>query len=150
MLDMRLYKPTGNYEDVQQYIEQMERVIPDDPTARSIEVIAGKVVKYMLTEKGSDAFDSSYGGTSMHYQQLSPEYLPQFKREVAVDVQNCERYIKEKEESNSVTGERLHSIKLLRVEYNPYITPGRVDVYLEVFTTYGKHACVAITTRTND
>ena len=149
MLDMRLYKPSDNFEDAQKYIEEMDRVIPDDPTARSIEVIAGKVVKYLLTEKGSDAFDFNYGGTSMHYRQIAPEFLPQFRREVAIDVENCERYIKDKEVSNGVEGERLHSIKLLKVVYEPRLTPTRVDVYLEIFTTYGKHACVAITSRTN-
>jgi len=149
MIDLRMYKPSGNFEDGQHNIEIMESVLPEDSVARSIEVIAGKVVKYMLTEKGSDAFDPEYGGTSMHYLQLSPQYLPQFKHEVLLDVQNCERYIKETEEYNNVTGERLHSIKLLRVSYEPQLLPGRVDVWLEIFTTLGKHACVAITSRTN-
>ena len=149
MIDMRLYKPSGNYEDVNFISEGMERVVPDDATATSIEVIAGKVVKYMLTEKGSDAFDPDYGGTSMHYQQISSAFLPQFRREVGIDVENCQKYIKETEIARNVEGERLLNINLLKVVYKPRVTPNRVDVYLEIITTYGKRACVAITSRTD-
>lgn len=86
MLDMRLYRPSGNYEDVQKVSEEMDRVVPDDPTASGMEIIAGKVVKFLLTEKGSDAFNPDYGGTSMHWLQIAPQSLPQFKREVFQDV----------------------------------------------------------------
>lgn len=149
MIDLRMYKPSGNFEDTRSNTEVMSAVNAEDSTATSIEVIAGKVVKYMLTEKGSDAFDADYGSTSMHYVQLSPDYLPQFKREVLIDVENCQRYIKEKETDYSVDGERLYTIELLDIRYEPWLTPGRVDVYIEIVTTYGKRACVAITSRTD-
>lgn len=148
MLDMRLYSPSGIYVDSQLVSEEMDRVVPDDPTATGMEVIAGKVVKFMLTEKGSDAFNQDYGGTSMHWLQIAPQSLPQFKREVFQDVQNCIKFLKNAELDNEVTGERLYTINLLRVAYDPRLSPNRVDVYLEIITTLGKRAVVAITPRT--
>jgi hypothetical protein len=148
MIDIRLYKPSGEYYDTNNSSEGMDRVVPDDAIARSIEVIAGKVVKFMLTEKGSDAFDGEYGGTSMHYQQMSQMFLPQFKREVHTDVENCEKYIKKSEIANNVSGEKLLTINVLKISYDPVRTPTRVDVFLEINTTLGKRACVAITNRT--
>lgn len=148
MEDMRLYEPSNQYEDIYQVTENMNRVLPDDPTATSIEVIAGKVVKFMLTEKGSDAFEPEYGSISMHYQQMSPSFLPQFKREVAMDVENCYRFIKKAEAANNVEGELLAKINVLKIVYDALRTPWRVDVYIEIITTYGKHAVVSITPRT--
>lgn len=49
MLDLRLYNPTGNYADQTNSSEYMQLVRPEDPSASGIEVIAGKVVKYLLT-----------------------------------------------------------------------------------------------------
>ena len=54
MLDLRLYSPTGNYADRNNVSEYMQLVRPDDPSALDIEVIAGKVVKFLLTSRGSE------------------------------------------------------------------------------------------------
>lgn len=148
MLDMRLYRPSGIYEDVQKVSEEMDRVVPDDPTAEGMEVIAGKVVKFLLTEKGSDAFNPEYGGTSMHWLQIAPQSLPQFKREVFQDVENCKKFLYSADLDYGVDGERLSNINILRIAYDPVRTPNRVDVYLEIITSLGKRAVVAITPRT--
>lgn len=150
MLDMRLYRPTGIYEDVQKISEEMDRVVPDDPTATDMEVIAGKVVKFLLTEKGSDAFSPVYGGTSMHWLQIAPQSLPQFKREVFQDVQNCIKFLKTADLDYDIDGERLETINILKIVYDPVRTPNRVDVHLEIITTLGKRAVVAITPRTGN
>ncbi len=144
MLDMRLYKPSGEFVDSRADSESMNRVLPEDPSAKSIEVIAGKVVKFMLTEKGSDAFNPEYGGTSMHYLQISPQFLPQLRREVFADVEACTRFVKKAEVSGGVSGERLEKISVLKVQYEPRLTPNRFDVFLEVFTTAGNRAVVAL------
>jgi hypothetical protein len=149
MQDIRLYKPSGIYTDKKQFIEIMYGVNPDDSTARSIEVIAGKVVKYMLTVKGSDAFDPDYGSTSMHYLHMSAMFFPQFKREVYADVENCENFIKRAEQSMGTASDKLYKINVLDIVYNIKNTPDRVDVHLEILTTQGKRACVAITNRTD-
>lgn len=148
MIDMRLYEPSNEFEDIHRVTENMARVLPDDPTATSIEVIAGKVVKFMLTEKGSDAFEPEYGSISMHYRQMAPSFLPQFKREVAMDIEECYRFIKKAESLNDVEGELLEKINILKIVYDPLRTPWRVDVYIEIITTWGKHAVVSITPRT--
>lgn len=148
MLDLRLYKPSGVFVDTDRNSEEMNLVYPDDPTAKSIEVIAGKVVKFMLTEKGSDAFDPDYGGTSMHYTQMSQIFFPQFKREVRTDVENCIRYIKDAEFYQDVRGELLTRVRILKIVYEPRLTPWRVDVYLEILTNYGNRAVVALNPRT--
>ena len=127
----------------------MDRVLPDDPSAKSIEVIAGKVVKFMLTEKGSDAFNPDYGGTSMHYLQMSPAFMPQFRSEVYADVAACEAFIKNAELDSELEGEMLDHINVVQILYDPVVSPDRVDVYLEVFTTYGKRAVVSITPKTD-
>lgn len=147
-LDMRLYTPSGVYLDSRLVTEEMDRVAPDDPSADGIEVIAGKVVKFLLTEKGSDAFNPLYGGTSMHWRQIAPQSLPHFKREVFQDIQNCIKFLRQADFEYENEGERLKTINLLRVAYDPYRTPNRVDVYIEVITTLGKRAVVAITPRT--
>ena len=149
MQDIRLYKPSGVYVDAHDFVEIMEDVNPDDSTAVSIEVIAGKVVKYMLTTKGSDAFNADYGSVSMHYLHMSEIFFPQFKREVYADVANCENYIKAMEQASSVTSDKLYKINVLNIVYNRKLSPDRVDVYLEILTTQGKRACVAITNRTD-
>jgi len=149
MQDIRLYKPSGVYADKKQLVEVMDSVNPDDSTAVSIEVIAGKVVKYMLTVKGSDVFNPDYGSTSMHYLHMSNLFFPQFKREVYTDVTNCENFIKKSEQSEAVTGDKLYKINVLNIVYNSNSSPDRVDVHLEILTTQGKRACVAINNRTD-
>ena len=150
MQDLRLYNPTGIYA-AREYggSEQMKLVNPEDPTAVSIEVIAGKVVKFLLTARGSDAFNPEYGGVSMHHEQISQAYIPQLTFEIHNDVEACTRFIKNAEKNYSVGGERLSHIVVRDVRYDARLTPYRVDVYLEVFTTYGKSAVVAITNNTS-
>ena len=144
MLDMRLYKPSGEFTDIRRDSENMSRVLPDDPSASDIEVIAGKVVKFLLTEKGSDAFNPDYGGTSLHYLQISPAFLPQLRREVFADVDACLRFIQKAELAGEVSGERLERINIIKVHYDPKLSPNRLDVYLEIFTTRGNRAVVAL------
>lgn len=146
--DMRLYTATDIYEDAALTSEWMNRVHADDKITSGMEVIAGKVVKFMLTEKGSDAFNPEYGGTSMHYLQISSDYLPRYQMEVMQDLENCLKFISESEIAASVTEDRIASIKLLDVSYDQYNTPTRVDVYIEIITMQGKRAVVAITPRT--
>ncbi len=150
MADMRLYCATGIYDGVEKTSEQMDRVVADDPVTTGIEVIAGKVVKFLLTEKGSDAFNPLYGGTSMHYKQISPTFLPQYKLEVFRDVENCRKFLMEADLEYEVDGEKLQTLNLLKVVYDPLRSPDRVDVYIEIITTLGKRAVVAITPRSGN
>lgn len=144
MLDLRLYSPTGNYADRNRLSEYMQLVKPDDPSALDIEVIAGKVVKFMLTSRGSDAFVPEYGGVSMHHAQICKTFIPQLTLEVHDDVRRCTEFIKN---TDSHDQERLLRINVLDIRYNAILSPDRVDVYLEILTTKNNRAVVAITTR---
>ena len=143
MLDLRLYSPTGNYADRNNVSEYMQLVRPDDPSALDIEVIAGKVVKFMLTSRGSDAFSPDYGGVSMHHTQISQAFIPQLTLEVHDDVRRCTEFIKNTDGNEQ---ERLLRINVLDIRYNALLSPDRVDVYLEILTTKNNRAVVAITT----
>ena len=143
MLDLRLYSPTGNYADRNNVSEYMQLVRPDDPSALDIEVIAGKVVKFMLTSRGSDAFTPEYGGVSMHHTQISQTFIPQLTLEVHDDVRRCTEFIKSTDGNEQ---ERLLRINVLDIRYNALLSPDRVDVYLEILTTKNNRAVVAITT----
>ena len=140
MLDLRLYNPTGNYTDQTNSSEYMQLVRPEDPSASGIEVIAGKVVKYLLTGRGSDAFD---GGVSMHHTQISQAFIPQLTLEVHDDVRRCTEFIKKTDGNDQ---ERLLRINVLDIRYNARLSPDRVDVYLEILTTKNNRAVVALTT----
>lgn len=143
MLDLRLYNPTGNYADQTNSSEYMQLVRPEDPSASGIEVIAGKVVKYLLTDRGSDAFDPGYGGVSMHHTQISQALIPQLTLEVHDDVRRCTEFIKRTDGNDQ---ERLLRINVLDIRYNARLSPDRVDVYLEILTTKNNRAVVALTT----
>ena len=150
MLDIRFYTDTGRYFDLYKSDEYMQEVLPDAPSATSIEVIAGKVVKYLLTEKGTDAFDPLYGGTAMHYRQISTQFIPQLTFELYADVEACISYIKKTEENVGIDGERLANVIVRDVRYDPVNSPDRLDVYIEVVTTYGKRTVVCINNKTDD
>ena len=137
MLDLRLYNPTGNYTDQTNSSEYMQLVRPEDPSASGIEVIAGKVVKYLLTGRGSDAFDPGYGGVSMHHTQISQAFIPQ------LTLRRCTGFIKKTDGNDQ---ERLLRINVLDIRYNARLSPDRVDVYLEILTTKNNRAVVALTT----
>ena len=143
MLDLRLYNPTGNYTDQTNSSEYMQLVRPEDPSASGIEVIAGKAVKYLLTGRGSDAFDPGYGGVSMHHTQISQAFIPQLTLEVHDDVRRCTEFIKKTDGNDQ---ERLLRINVLDIRYNARLSPDRVDVYLEILTTKNNRAVVALTT----
>ena len=150
MLDIRFYKDTGRYLDIYGTDEYMQEDLPDAPSATSIEVIAGKVVKYLLTEKGSDAFDPMYGGRALHYRQISTQFIPQLTFELYADVEACISFIKKAEENANVTGERLANVIVKDVRYDPVRYPNRLDVYIEIITTLGKRAVVVINNKTDE
>lgn len=144
MIDLKYYEVTGVYADGHRTSELTERLAPDAPVARSIEVIAGKVVKYLLTARGSDAFNPGYGGIAFQSTHINERYMPQFTLEINKDVENCEYDLKNIDRRDNVEGERLFKIYVRDIRYSPRTDPGRVDVYLEIVTTYDNRAVVCI------
>ena len=60
------------------------------------------------------------------------------------------KFIKRSEENAQVDGERLANVIVRDVRYDPVLYPNRLDVYLEVVTTYGKRAVVCINNKTDE
>lgn len=150
-MDIRLYTASGNVvKTLTQFNEQMNSVKADSIPANGIEILAGKVVKFFLTEKGSDALEPDYGGISMHHVQLSSAYLPKLRLEILDDISRCIDYIRAGEITlpDTDVSERIYSITLKKIVYQPTVTPGRLDVYLDIMSVAGKHEVVAVTSNT--
>ena len=150
MIDLRFYKSVDNItKTTEVFNERMELSVSSEPVAHSIEILAGKVVKYLLTAKGSDAFDPNYGGISLHHTQMSEDYLPKFRLEVLEDLANCADYIRSTSEKQlddyDTESDRLYTINLIDIKYVVFT---RVDVYIEIISTNGKHHVVTITKNT--
>lgn len=143
-MDVRLYNNTGTFEDVYDISELTAKAHADDKNATPIEVIANKVVKFLLTSKGSDAFDSDYGGVALHYGQISESFMPRFTLEMQNDVRRCKEFIRITETALDVSREKLSNIILRDIKYNFKNTPDRVDVYIEIITNKNNTAIVAV------
>lgn len=112
------------------------------PTTR-LETIGGKVAKYMLTTRGSDAFDPEYGVYYTGYTNVSSGSLSKLRINISSDTQRCETYIKTFERSLPETIEKLSSIKLLDIRVNRK-EHFRLDIYLKVVTTFKNSAIVSV------
>ena len=143
-MDVRLYNNTGTFEDAYDISELTSKAFADDKNATNIEVIANKVVKYLLTSKGSDALDSEYGGVALHYGQISESFMPRFTLEMQNDVRRCKEFIRRSEMSLSADMEKMSNIILRDIRYNFKTTPDRVDVYIEIITNKNNTAIVAV------
>lgn len=80
------------------------------PAVSGLELIVGKVVKFLLTELGSDLFDPAYGSTWVGMAQVSGSYLPRLRVTINSDLQRCVAYITEQEKSLPPSTERLQSV----------------------------------------
>lgn len=153
MIDTRLYSATNRIvRNNEVHYEEMDLVTADSTPATSVEILANKVVKFMLTARGTDAFEPNYGGVSMHHGQICDAYLPKLRLEVLDDISRCQTYINQSESqlaANDADSERLYTIVLRDIRYNPLVTPTRVDVYIEIISTTGKREVVAITNNTD-
>lgn len=149
MIDIKLYETTGEYVDKKRTSETTVRLLPSDKTARGIEVIAGKVVKYLKTLKGTDAFNPSYGGRALQATQLAESYKSQFVLELTDDVNSCERWIKDADMADGVPGERLSTLYLRDIVFDRLKDYREIDVYIEIVTSLGKRAVVCVTGRTD-
>lgn len=143
--DLRLYRRSGHFETVARRPAEIQtEVMADADTARGVECIAGKVVKFLLTGKGSDAFDPEYGGTALHMVQFAASHLPKLRLDVQSDIRRCVDYLSRAEQELPAGTERLHTVTLLGVEYDASDPRGGVAVRLEIITTKGERALVAL------
>lgn len=148
MTDVRLYNGSGNTTVRESSTsEHMTRSIAGDPVAYGLEVLGNKVVKFLLTYKGTDAFNPEYGGVALHYGQISESFIPRLTLEMQNDLSRCKEFIQRTELSMANTEERLSNIVLKEIRYAPAVDPGRVDVSIEIVTNKKNRAVVSLTSR---
>ena len=145
-MDIKLYKSNGNFVtplDTEFDSEQMDDSVLSDTPSSDIETIAGRVVKFLLTNIGTDLFDSEYGGYIPSYTQISQNDLPRIRLEIADDIDRCLTYITDSDRNDNATGELLQSLSLKKVVYD-FSTRNRLDIYIEIKTNLGNYALLAM------
>ncbi len=146
LMDIRLYSSMGQYQDSSECSEEMWQASLSSECATRLETIAGKVVKYMLTTKGSDFFDSDYGSYLTSYRQIADAYIPRIQLELEADLSSCTSFIQAAENAElDDDEERLSSVKLVSLEYDRDTDPTRFDVYLLITTSFGNTAQLTVT-----
>ena len=103
-----------------------------------LEVLANKVVKYLLTYKGSDAIEPYYGGTALHQTTFSKGYITQIRTMLLTDITNCIAYIKSTETENTEC--RIGDVKLVEFTYDETAKDIQLHVHLAVYDTKGNKA----------
>jgi len=116
----------------------------EDIVTSGVEIIAGKVLKFLLTSKGSDPFDKEYGAYLTSFTQISESYVPRMALEVRSDIKRCQDYITREEASLPDTQEKLSHITLLKIDYNPKLIRDRVDIHIEIKTNKNNTAALRI------
>lgn len=149
-MDIRLYRTTGNFPLSPEPIEELEGTLLSTPKVSSrSEVLANKVLKYFLTDKGTDLLDKDYGSTCFQTTQISKKYLPLFKLEVKNDVDRCLQYFQKRDKGK----ERITQIILKDIKYidnsektatRAFLDTPWVSVALEVITNKNNRASVEV------
>ena len=146
-MDIRLYNNTGKYEAYTDASELTAKSKADDPNANGLEILANKVVKFLLTYKGTDALEPEYGGIALHYGQIAKSFMPRFTLEMQNDVYRCRAYLRSAEKLLPNTREKIADIIIKDIRYNDRLSPDRVDVFIEIITNKNNRALVAIPSR---
>ena len=151
-MDIALYNTTGEITEgmAAGYVSRDESTTyaPADSacTRTQTETIAGKVLKFLLTYRGTDAFYPEYGGTALHWKNFSPSRMQEFRMELQDDIVRCIDFMRQKESSLPAGSDRLLSIQVAEITYAREADPTRLDVHLVITTAQGNMAAVRITT----
>lgn len=107
----------------------------NDTKATRLEAIAGKVVKYILTDKGSDMLNPTYGARliSTNYTNMS-----KITYDINNIVQECSTFIKTSEATLPVTTEKLATLTLVSVA----VEGTQLAIKLSIYTTIKNYALV--------
>lgn len=143
MRDLRIYHRTGTYDVIYTGSEEMEGGLLSEAPASEIEVLANRVVKFLLTSRGSDVFDPDYGSYLPTYTQVAQSLIPRMRLEVLEDLKRCREYIQaaDKEQDNPF---KLYSLTLKEFRYNPNTDRSRIDIFIEVVSEEGQSALLDI------
>lgn len=129
-MDLRLYNSASGTTEV------FVAGINDTPASR-LEAIAGKVVKYILTDKGSDLLNPTYGASL-----ISTNYgnMAKITYDVNGIVQACSTFIKLEEAKLPVTTEKLATLTLVSVA----VEGTQLAIRLSLYTTIKNYAFVDV------
>ena len=120
-----------------------EADVDTETTHERLRIICSKVLKYLMTAKGSDAFDPTYGGTALHGHNVGEAMLPELRLKLIKDIADCVAYLKEAEfNKTSNYTERLESVTLVSLDYDRKLAPTELRIRLRIITTYGNVAVV--------
>lgn len=110
-----------------------------------LEIICGKVLKYLLTARGTDAFDPTYGGRALHRTHISSTLLPEIRMELLEDIRDCVAYLKAGEDkAKAYNDERLYSITLVSLEYDRNVSPDTLHAHLLIRSNKGNTAVIKV------
>lgn len=142
--DIRLYTTTHIFSGTDGSSEFMRPTpLADNPTGR-METLANKVVKFMLTSRGSDALNPSYGSYLPTYTMVSSAYLPKMQLEVQEDLHRCVKYIRDTERTLPADVERLVAVEMVDFKYDQENSRGRIDIYLRIRTSQGNNSLLTL------
>ena len=143
-MDIRIYnyatdltpKQTDELDDFA-YSGHVSELMDESPLLSSpatrVETLAGKIVKFILTAYGSDAFDPEYGSYLTMYTLISPLIAIRMRLDIKNDLLRCMRMIRQSEKELPPNTDRIATTALLELKYNPAIAD-RVDVYIRIST----------------
>lgn len=146
-MDITLYKIAGKVQIGTDLVSGYTvDCAPDAPTTTErLRVICNKVLKYLLTYRGSDAYDPSYGSRAIHRRHIAPALLPEIRMELIEDIADCTSYIQRAEQDKlDSNDERLSSITLISMNYDRNTDPTRLDIHLLIRTTFGNRAVIEV------
>lgn len=116
------------------------------PAVSRLEVLTNKVVKFLLTEYGSNAFDPTYGSNWVTMTQVAQPYIPKFIITVNSDIDRCISYIKAGEQDLSNSLDKLQTVKFNGLEYStlePTFTT-QILISITIYTTLGNKAVFSL------
>lgn len=142
MSDVKLYNRSGRFPYDDEPIEELDKLALDsDKVTSRKEIIANKVLKYFLTEKGSDFISPEYGVRSLPVDQMSEDYFPKFKLELEEDIRRCIEYFKKTERKHR---ERLARINVKKIRKRDEESHGKIELILDVITNKNNRASVEL------
>ncbi len=125
--------------------------VPDAETATDdLRIICGKVMKFLLTYRGTDPYDPDYGGIALHRTHISESLLPEIRSELMDDIDRCQKYLCAAEtERNAVEGQYAHenirSISLAALDYDREAAADRIEVHILIVTDRNNTAVIEVT-----
>lgn len=99
-----------------------------------LETIANKVVKYILTDRGSDLVDITYGSGALPQNYFDTARLTY---DVSNVITSCIEFIKNTEKNLASTVEKLSTINLLSVDV---INRSTLKIRISILTTFKNYA----------